>query len=151
MYRTYVSSDRLAAFAKLIGAELNNYDVQSTLVDGGTAHIVSGQGVVNVTRQSPRKLLVSYTVSGEGRAQIGQLYSPLWRIEPTGEPSGGPSLSSSAEGLIEVPLVAGRHELELVFDGGRPERYGIIVTFVSMVIVASGMLFQIAHSRTLGR
>ena len=142
MFLTYVSPDHLAAFAKLIGAELNNYNVQQTPVDQGVAYLVRGRGVVNVMRQSPRKLLVSYTIFGEGRARIGQLYSPLWRIEPTSESSGGPSLGSSAEGLIEVSLVPGRHDLELVFDGGWPERYGMIVTFVSIAVFASGLVLS---------
>jgi len=150
-YRTYVSRDHLAEFAKLIRTELNNYHVQPTLVDGGTAYLVWGRGVVNVIRQSPRKLLVSYTVSGEGRARIGLLYSPRWRIEPTSESSGGLSLGSSAEGLIEVPLVPARHDLELVFDLGWPERFGVVVTVVSLVIVVGGVVLELYSNDQTGQ
>ncbi len=147
IYRTYVSPGHLAAFAKLIGSELNTSQVEPMLGDGGSASLVRGRGVVNLIRQSPRKLLVSYAVSGDGRAQIGQLYSPLWRIEPRSDSSGDSSLGSSAEGLIEVALVPGSHNLELVFDGGWPERYGIIVTFVSLIVVASGLVLATLRRR----
>lgn len=142
-YRTYVAPDHVAGFARLIGAELND-DLQLRFVDAGTAYFVRGWGVANVIRQSPRKLLVSYAVSEQGRARIGLLYSPLWRIEP----SGGPIVGSSADGLVEVPLDPGRRDLELVFDVGWPERYGVIVTFASILVVAGGMLVQIVLSRT---
>ena len=146
-YRTYVSQDHLAEFAKLIGAVPNNDRVQPA-VDPGTARLVQGQGVVNVVRQSPRKLLVSYTVSGQGLARIGLVYSPLWRIQSTSGASVSPILGISAEGLVEVPLIPGRHDLELVFDGGWPERYGVIVTFISIVFVSGGMLIQMAVSKS---
>lgn len=140
IYRTYVSRDELAAFAKLIGSETNTFEVEPAVRNGGWASLVRGRGVLNVIRQSPGKLLVSYTVSGDGLAEIGQLYSPLWRIESTSESSVSASPGSSAEGLIEVALVPGSHNLDLVFDGGRPERYGIIVTFASLIVVASGLM-----------
>jgi hypothetical protein len=139
-YRTYVSPDHLAGFANLIGAERNNDQVQSAYVKPGAADLVRGQGVVNVIRQSPRKLLVSYAVSGDALARIGLLYSPLWRIKSTSESSGGPIPESSAEGLVEIPLVPGRHDLQLVFDVGWPERCGVIVTCVSIIVVAIGLL-----------
>lgn len=147
-YRTYVSQDHLAAFANLIGAEPSNGQAQPAVIDPGAARLVQGQGVVNVIRQSPRRLLVSYTISGDGRARIGLLYSPLWKIERTSEISGSPILGSSAEGLVEVPLVPGNHDFELVFDGGWPERCGVIVTFMSIVVVFGGILIQTAVSRS---
>lgn len=142
-YGTYVSADHLSGFANLIGGEISNYGVQAALVNGGTQYFVRGRGVVDAIRQSPRKLLDSYAVSEEGRAPIGLLYSPLWRIEQASDSSGGASLGSSAEGLIELPLVPGRHEIELVFDCGWPERCGLVVTFLSMVVVASGLLYAL--------
>ena len=148
IYRIYVSSGHLGAFAKLIGSELDTYQIGSTIGDGGGgAHLLRGRGVVNVIRESPRKLLISYTISGDGWVQIGQLYSPLWRIEPTSESSVSASLGSSAEGLIEVALVPGSHNVELVFDGGWPERYGVIVTFVSLMVVASGLALATLRRR----
>jgi hypothetical protein len=146
-YRTYVPPDDLAGFAKLIGADPNNKDIQLPSVACCTANIVQGQGTVSVVRQGPRKLLVSYVVTGEGLAQIGMLYSPLWRVKPATELSAAPVLRSSAERLIEVPLAPGGHALEIVFDVGWPERYGLIITLVSLIIVGGGMLIQFLLSR----
>jgi hypothetical protein len=147
-YRTYVSQDHLARFANLIGAIPSNEQVQPEDIGAGAARLVEGQGVVNVIRQSPRKLLVSYAVPGEGRAQIGLVYSPLWKIRQTGETSRNATVASSAEGLVEVPLVPGSHDFELVFDVGWPERYGLIVTLFSIAFILGGMMIQAAVSKS---
>jgi hypothetical protein len=73
--------------------------------------------------------------------QIGQLYFPLWRIVPTMPSTGGEVLGSSAEGLLEVSLVPGHHDFELVFGGGLPERCGAIVTVASILVVVGGFAF----------
>ena len=56
-----------------------------------------GNGVASVTRAGAGKLLVSPHCRGDGRLEIGQLYSPVWRIaETTGFPR-DEGLASSAE------------------------------------------------------
>ena len=147
-YRTFVPQDDVAAFANLIDAVPNDDQVHPKDVEAGAARLVEGQGVVTLTRQSPRKLLVSYTVSGEGRARIGLVYSPLWKIERPPETSGSPIVSSSPDGLVEVPLDPGRHELELVFDIGWPERYGAIVSILSLLMIIGGVLAQLCSFET---
>ena len=52
------------------------------------------------------------------------------------------ALGRSAEGLIEVSLPSGRSDFELVFDGGLPERFGAIVTVVSVLLVVGGLVFD---------
>jgi hypothetical protein len=146
-YRTYVPQDDVAGFARLIGADLNNNDIQLPHVECCTGSLVQGQGSVSVVRQGPRKLLVAYNVAGDGLARIGVLYSPLWRVEPTGQTSSIPVLRSSADGLIEVPLVPGRHVLEIAFDAGWPERYGVMITLISILLVGGGVLIQLLVSR----
>ena len=143
-YRTYVSQDHLAGFANLIGAVPNQ--VQPEDVAAGEARLVQGQGIVSVVRESPRKLLVSYTVSGQGQARIGLVYSPLWKIERTGDTSNNATVSSSADGLVEVPLAPSRHDLELVFDVGWPERCGKIISILSVVIFIGGALAKLVFS-----
>ena len=116
-------------------------------VAAGQARLVQGQGIVSVVRKSPRKLLVAYTVSGNGEARIGLVYSPLWKIKRTGETSNYAIVSSSADGLVEVPLDPGRHELELVFDVGWPERCGKIISMLSVVIFIGGVLAKLVYSK----
>jgi len=148
-YRTFISPDHLAAFANLIGAVPGDDTdaVHPKDVDAGAARLVEGQGFVTMTRQSPRKLLVSYMVSGEGRARIGLVYSPLWKVERTPGTSGSTVVSSSADGLVEVPLAPGRHDLHLVFDVGWPERCGTIVSILSIIVFIGGAVVHLALSK----
>lgn len=134
MYRTYISQDHLASFAAMLGTAPNTYYVGSTPINNGDAVLVQGRGTINVTHPNPRTLLISYTLSEDGTARLAQLYWPLWtsvpkRVAPT----------SSADGLMQVPLIPGGHEVELQFDGGWPERYGVGVTLVSIAVVLGGL------------
>lgn len=49
-----------------------------------------------------------------------------------------PVLESSPDGLIQVSCRAGQHDFELVFDGGWPERWGVIVTLASVLVAVGG-------------
>ena len=141
-YPTYVPPASLAGFAKSIGTSPNSWDVARTSVEVGVrAEFAEGQGTVSVIRIAPRKLLVSAQCQGAARVRIGQLYFPLWRIVPVTQFPRAEALSSSSEGLIEVSLASGRHDFELVFDGGWPERCGSIVTLVSVLLVVGGSAF----------
>jgi hypothetical protein len=44
-------------------------------------------------------------------------------------------LDASTDDLIEVSLTPGRHDFDLVFGGGLPERLGSIVTLMSVLLV----------------
>jgi hypothetical protein len=141
MYPTYVPPSKLAAFAKDVGTTPDTWEVASTpVVYGVRADLSGGQGTVSAMRVGPRRLLVSAQSTGFTRALIGQLYFPLWRIVPTTQSTQGELLGSSADDLIEVSLTPGRHDFELVFDGGWPERLGNIVTLTSVLLVLGGFL-----------
>lgn len=150
MYFAYVPASKLYAFASSVGASPDNYDVVSTPVKPGvSAEYTDGQGRVSVKRVTPEKLLVSAQCDGNARVKIGQLYFPLWKIVPEkGSPSSGESLGSSPEGLMEISLTPGQHEFWLVFGGGFPERFGAIVSLVSILIVAGGLLLTGWRGRT---
>jgi len=105
-----------------------------------------GSGTVSVARLGPRELRVSARAEDDARLKIGQLYSPLWRILPVGGSSDVPQMGPSEEGLIEVSLPAGRHDFELKFDVGWPERAGALVTLAS-ILVAAGGSFAAAQKR----
>ncbi len=143
MYRTYVSDDHLAAFAALLGTDPTSYQTRSTPVIESAVTLIQGRGVATATRRSPRAIVISSVVDSDGLAQIGQLYWPLWKCVSMDGRTAGPILESSAGGLMEVPLSAGRHDLELTFDGGWPERCGFLMTLVSTAITLGGL--------TLGR
>ena len=141
-YRTYVPSPYLAGFARSLGTSPDSLDVAPTPVENDVrAEFTSGRGIASVIRIGPRKLHISAQCQGDARVRIGQLYFPLWRILPMTQSPLDETLRRSAEGLIEVSLASGRHDFELVFDGGLPERYGAIVTLVSVLLVVGGSAF----------
>jgi uncharacterized membrane protein SirB2 len=141
MYNTYVPASDLVAFAKSVGTSPETWQVAPTsYVEGVRADLTGSLGSVRVTRVGPRKLLVSVQSEGNAVVRIGQLNFPLWRIVPADNGPGDESLGTSGGGLIEVSLGPGKHDFWLIFDGGRPERWGDVVTLVSVVLVAAGLI-----------
>ena len=141
MHITYVPEPYLSGFARIIALSGDNIAGPSTPVgDGAGAEVTRGRCAASVVRVTPRKLHVSARCEGDARLRVDQLYFPLWRIAPVTQNPLGESLGSSAEGLVEVSLTSGRHDFELVFDGGAPERYGAILSLVSALAIAGGFV-----------
>jgi hypothetical protein len=134
-YRMYVPPGRITAFAEMLGTSPESYQVNQTHVqDSVQAHFVRGQGSANVKLVSFRELMVSVDSRGDGLLQLSLLYFPLWKISSTlGAPS-PMSIRSSPEGLIELPIVAGKQELSVVLYREWPERYGICMTAASLLV-----------------
>ncbi len=141
MYNTYVPDSKLVAFAKLVGTSPETWQVAPTPpVEGVRAELKDGSGSVQVTREGPRQLLVSVQSEGLARIVIGQLNFPLWKIVPANDATHDETLSTSDAGLVEVSVGPGRRDFRLVFDAGRPARWGDIVTLLSVVLIAVGLV-----------
>jgi hypothetical protein len=141
-YLVYVPPPHLSGFETTLGASPDSWNVAPTPVeDGVRAEFMSGKGNISVMRVGPRRLLVSAQCQGDARVRIGQLFWPLWRIVPLTQHPLHEALRSSDNGLIEVSLASGRHDFELVYDVGLPERYGAIVTLLSVLLVIGGSAF----------
>jgi hypothetical protein len=152
MYNTYVPDNQLVAFAKILGTSPETWQVAPTpYVEGVRADLTGSPGSVQVTREGPRKLLVSVQSEGNARVQIGQLNFPLWKIVPAENAPRDVSLGTSDGGLIELSVGPGRHDFWLVFDAGRSARWGDIVTLVSVVLIAAGLLIAGLKSRQAQR
>jgi hypothetical protein len=135
MYRTYVSPERLGLFAERMAATPGSYGATPKPGDGTLrAELTSGHCSVTAWRERPRELRVSANCQGDARLRIGQLYLPLWKIASAGRSSPELELSASSDGLIELPLSAGKQELRLILDRGAPERWGAIVSVGSMLL-----------------
>lgn len=147
MYVTYVSPDRLPGVEKLLGIVPNSDRIENTPTAKGDAELVQGRGSVEVISRTPRQVVMSYSASGTSVMRMEQLYSPLWKRVLLDEKSGGLSIRSSNNGLLEVSLVPGRHYLKLLFELGWPERCGVIVTLVSLVILVVGVAFELYSNR----
>jgi hypothetical protein len=139
MFRTYVAKPDLQPFAALVGASLSSYKVSQTPPVDGSAALIQGQGAVKTIWQNPRTFVLDYDVPGGGVARVDQVYSPLWRAVSAGEPAP----VSSYQGLMEIPLPAGRHELAFQFQGGSFELFGRLLTLVSAALVLGLLTFDL--------
>lgn len=152
MYRSYVPLPQLPAFARTLGTTPDGYHVEPKTGDGTfRAGLINGDCDVNVRRRGLRELLVSSDCRGEGRLQIGQLYSPLWRIIPPQGASRNSVVRVSADGLIELMLNPGKQDLRLVFDLGAPERWGTILSGVSLLVGLVGFAYFQRYSAGIAR
>jgi hypothetical protein len=59
---------------------------------------------------------------------------------PAGNAAQDESLSTSDAGLVEVSVGPGKHDFRLLLDAGRPARWGDIVTLLSVVLIAVGLV-----------
>ena len=142
LYRTYVSRNSMAAFARLLGTTPSTYSVEPTPVVRGNATLVQGQGTIDVISREPRIIVLSFDASEKSLLRIALLYSPLWKAALLDQPSYVLRPNSSDEGLIEIPVPPGRHSLKLFFDIGWPERWGVTMTILSLLVVVGGMMFE---------
>src|SRR5262249_4507083 len=139
-FRGYVGSEHLAAFARLIGANVDGYDVHPTPPHELSVRLLSGRGIVNVRSPAARSLVLTYSVEGGAVAEVSQLYFPLWRLR--GLVAETADLRGSPAGLLVVPLPSSKHEVTLRYDLGWPERLGVTITLVSLVAVLGGALLS---------
>jgi hypothetical protein len=139
MYRTYVAAPQLLAFAGKVGTDPASYTVMPAPGDGlFRASLTGGAGKVEVVRQSPRCLLISADCRGRALLDVSQLYSPLWKIIPVSGAAAGAAPGVSREGLLQIPLAAGKQKLQLVFDGGAAERWGLRISIASLLLAVTG-------------
>jgi hypothetical protein len=135
MFRSYVSPQRLPALARRLHADVETFSVEPTPMDEQVrVDFTRGHGAAQVTRLRPRELRVSAECDGDAEVTIGQVYFPLWRAVPVAGSSDPPPIGPSEEGLIASALSSGRHDFELRFELGWPERWGVMLTLASALV-----------------
>jgi hypothetical protein len=147
MYRTYVAPGLLPEFAMVMGPSADSYFAQPTPGDGTLRSEITDHCTSTVKRDDFRTLTVSSECAGEAHLQIGQLYSPLWRLSSFRGSSGQPALSASSEGLLEVTMRPGQEDMRIVFGSGPPERWGVLVSFASLLIGLTSLLIHMFRRR----
>jgi hypothetical protein len=149
MFRSYVGPEYVARFAQKLGASLDSFDVRLTAVDDSVRGKVirtepfGGRCETQVVPLEPRVIHVSARCRQDGHVVIGQVYSPLWRVRSTNQASRESShwaLTSSSDGLIELRVNGGEHELDLEFGRHWPEQLGTILSMGSLGVVLVGFV-----------
>ena len=103
--------------------------------DGDTIpKLALAAGSARVTRWKPRDIVVQIDVPRAERLEVRQFYYPGWTatLDQRTQIAVTPADSS---GLIQLPIPAGRHTLELRLDKGPSELLGNRITGVSFVLV----------------
>lgn len=144
MYRAYLPSNQLFAFAKVLGTNPYNYKIvampEDQTLEKNTAYPDCN---LSVRRESPKGFFVSSDCVNEAHIRLKLLYSPLWRIVPVQATSGNPTVGVSSDGLAELTFPPGKYAVRLVFDLGSPGRIGMIVSLVSFVVCLAGFFFSL--------
>jgi hypothetical protein len=133
MYRTYVPPEHLAGFAADMGATLEAYGAAPTTPVALRADVIvgSGEGVIQIKRESPELLHLTADCTKPMRLRISQLYFPLWKFTRPSQMR----LTSSADGLMEIYVPGIRQQdVYIAFDGGAAERWGGRMSLLSLLI-----------------
>lgn len=149
-YRMYVSAEKIAAFSRLLGTSASSYEVGPTRpLDEVSATFITGKGQVEIHRAGFRQFIISIDCGRDGLLEISQLYFPLWKLTAAGPPNQSLNVQSSEHGLVQVPIGAGKQTLRLALELGWPERYGLLLSGISLVVGMS--LFCLPRSSLLGK
>ena len=148
MYRAYLPSKELFAFAGILGTDPYNYKIVAMPEDQTLEKNVANPDCnLAVKRESSRAFFVSSNCAKEAHVRLKLLYSPLWRIVPVQTVSENAKVGVSPDGLTELFFPPGKHTIRLVFDLGSSERAGMIVSLVSLAVSLTGFFFSIRHSK----
>lgn len=94
-----------------------------------------GLGTVTILSRSPRRLVLSVDTPAEGWVKLPHFYYPGWRAM-TGSPATQlPLRPSVQEGLLEVSVKPGRHEIVLELVTSMAEWIGWAISGVSLVLL----------------
>ncbi len=95
------------------------------------AQIAVGQGSVSVQRWNPRNIILQTNATTDIGVKIKQFYYPGWTARLDGQSSVLPTQPSKLEGLLEVGIPRGKHEVMVTMDAGLEERIGQAIGAVS--------------------
>ncbi len=142
MYRAYVPLPQLFAFAKILGTAPDSYAFENAIPAAPLQpKVLQGNCDIRVNRESARQFFVAADCKSETHLRMDLLYSPLWRITPSGAASQSLSLSSTADGLTEVALRPGKQDFRLRFDLGPSARWGSLLSGVSLLLTLIGFAY----------
>jgi hypothetical protein len=106
------------------------------------ACVVEGTGAITVERWQPREIALGVETAGGVTLNVNQFYYPGWAAYVDGKPH--PLAPSKPDGLLQLKLPAGTHDLQLRLEKTTPERSGELISAAS---VAALLLWLVAAKR----
>lgn len=111
------------------------------------AEIRDGEGQVT-TKKFGREIAISADMKERGTVALRSFYYPGWVVKDGDEDNGIRLLGPDARGRILLTLPQGRSEFVLVLERSRPERYGLLLSGVSLVFLC--LMTGVMHRTSSG-
>ena len=105
---------------------------------------VSGTGSLRVLQWKPRLLEVQTSSGSGGLVVMNQFYYPEWKARIAGQPGGLPVTAALPQGLLQVQVPPGEHNVRMEIPVGPAERAGRWLSLFS-VLVGLGLIWPARH------
>ncbi len=99
----------------------------------GPATFLEGSGDVSAVRLSPEYRDIVVTAAVQSRVRLDTFYVPGWTVYVDGSPR--PAAPSSPEGVMELTLAPGRHEVVAVLEDTPVRRWASVASLLSLVVL----------------
>jgi hypothetical protein len=101
----------------------------------GTASMIHGEGSARAVRRSARMMTLTTETAQDATVVVHQFYYPGWtaRVAQGERLQTGPS----PDGLIQIAVPAGHHEITLRLEPGASEKVGVVASAAAAIVVCA--------------
>jgi hypothetical protein len=107
---------------------------------------VEGESLVAILERQPERLVLEVDMAADGLLVLSEVYYPGWRAYADGEEL---PIYRADHVLRAVPLRAGHHRVEMVFDPLWP-RVGLVVSGITLLLTVALIGIAIARRKKVG-
>lgn len=111
------------------------------------AQVVGGSAWLQIIQWQPRNIRFQVSAPQDARIRIGQLFYAGWRAQAKGDGRELTVAPSYPEGLLELNVPAGNHEIDLQLTSLWPERVGKWVTVIALVLLLIVERLYVGHPK----
>lgn len=105
-------------------------------------------GQVEIREWKPRKITVQTNVPTETQLTLRQFYYPGWVATSEGNAEPFVIQPSQPEGLLQVKIPSGTHEIQLTLEAGIIERSGQVTSAIAVVLLSLLGGWLVVYDRT---
>jgi hypothetical protein len=111
--------------------------------------VLQGEAEVQVEKWQPRDIVLDVDSKSAAEIRVEQLYYPYWKADGQGvEYKITPTENN---GLINLSLPAGVHKVHLYLDKSPAERYGQIISLISLLILGGYGSLLVGYRKKLAQ